>query len=237
MTTITGTFTEDQLTSLSKEMESWSPEQILAWAANNYGEKVAMATAFGAEGCALIAMLSNIPNSIYLFNLETGYQFDETLALRKQLMERYDVDIHLVQSEQSVVEMEQSNGGPIYGTDPDKCCNIRKIIPLRQAIQGYDAWISAIRRDQSSVRAEAPIIGWDKKFNLMKVNPLANWSKKDVWSYIINNDVPYNPLYDQGYASIGCYPCTRAIGEGEDERAGRWSGFLKKECGLHVQNS
>ncbi len=218
-------------------MESWTPQEILAWSIGSFGDKIAMATAFGAEGCALIAMLAEIPNSVYLFNLETGYQFPETLELRTQLMGKYGVFVHLVKSDQSVEAMESRFGGPIYGTDPDKCCNIRKIVPLRQTIEGYEAWISAIRRDQSSVRSTAPIVGWDKKFNLVKVNPLANWSKKDVWDYVVKNDVPYNPLYDLGYASIGCQPCTRAISDGEDERAGRWAGFAKKECGLHVQNS
>jgi phosphoadenosine phosphosulfate reductase len=218
-------------------MESWSPEKIISWAAATFGSKIAMATAFGAEGCALIAMLSEIPNSVFLFNLETGYQFPETLELRQRLMDKYGLQVHLVKSDESVQQMEARFGGPIYGTDPDQCCKIRKIVPLREAVKGYDAWISAIRRDQSDVRSNAPIVGWDKKFNLVKVNPLANWTKKDVWNYVVKNDVPYNPLYDQGYASIGCYPCTRAIVAGEDERAGRWAGLAKKECGLHVQNS
>ena len=104
-------------------------------------------------------------------------------------------------------------------------------------MQGYEAWISAIRRDQTPERAHQPIVGWDKKFELVKINPLANWTKSDVWNYILNNDVPYNPLHDQGYPSIGCWPCTRAVGAGEDDRAGRWAGTAKKECGLHVLNT
>jgi phosphoadenosine phosphosulfate reductase len=224
------TIDSSELAELNRKMESWTPQEIVSWAADKYGEKVAMATAFGAEGCALIAMLAEIPNSVYIFNLETGYQFPETLTLRDKLTEKYGLTVHLVQSEESVEVMEQRLNGPIYGTDPDQCCNNRKIIPLRKVIVGYDAWISAIRRDQAPTRANAPIIGWDSKFNLIKVNPLANWTKKDVWNYVINNDVPYNPLYDQGYSSIGCYPCTRSISAGEDERAGRWSGFAKKSA-------
>jgi phosphoadenosine phosphosulfate reductase len=230
-------FTTEQLDSVSREMETWTPAEILSWSAKAFGTKIAMATAFGAEGGALIAMLANIPNSVYLFNLETGYQFPQTLELRQKLIDRYGLFVHLVKSDESVEAMENRFGGPIYGTNPDRCCSIRKIVPLRKAIEGYEAWISAIRRDQSSVRADAPIIAWDKKFNLVKINPLANWTKKDVWNYIVKNDVPYNPLYDQGYSSIGCEPCTRAVLEGEGERAGRWSGFAKIECGLHVQNS
>jgi phosphoadenosine phosphosulfate reductase len=233
MTTITD-IAPDELSEISLEMERWTPEQILGWAADRHGSGLAMATAFGAEGCALIAMLSKIPNAAYLFNLETGYQFKETLELRDRLMEKYGLVIHFVRSEETVSHMEERFGGPIYSSDPDKCCHIRKVVPLKEAISGYSAWISAIRRDQSSVRSTAPIVGWDKKFNLVKVNPLANWTKRDVWDYIINNEVPYNPLYDQGFASIGCWPCTRAISTGEDERAGRWSGMAKTECGLHT---
>jgi phosphoadenosine phosphosulfate reductase len=215
-------------------METKSPQEILRWAWDTYGSKLAMATAFGAEGCAIIAMLSEITKDIYLFNLDTGYQFPETLETRQRLIDKYGIPVHLVSSEQSVADMEKEHHGPIYGTNPDLCCHIRKVVPLEKAIKGYDAWISAIRRDQTPQRAKAAIVGWDKKFNLVKINPLANWTKKDLWDYIIKNDVPYNPLHDQGYPSIGCWPCTRAIGAGEDDRSGRWAGQAKKECGLHV---
>ena len=229
--------TQEELPLLSAEMERRTPQEILAWAAETYGNKLAMATAFGAEGCALIAMLASITNEAYLFNLDTGYQFPETLELRQRLMDKYGITVHLVGAEESVPEMEARLGGPIYGKDPDLCCHIRKVVPLGKAIAGYKAWISAIRRDQSPARANAPIIGWDRKFQLVKVNPLANWTKTDVWNYILKNDVPYNPLHDQGYPSIGCWPCTRAVGAGENDRAGRWAGFAKTECGLHVVNS
>ena len=108
------------------------------------------------------------------------------------------------------------------------------MVPLRRAVVGYDAWISAIRRDQTADRGKADVVQWDAKFNLVKVNPLLNWTKKDVWKFIVKHDVPYNPLHDQGYPSIGCWPCTQPVGDGEDERAGRWAGTVKKECGLHV---
>ena len=129
--------------------------------------------------------------------------------------------------------MERRFGGPIYGVKPDECCRIRKIEPLKKAIAGYDAWISAIRRDQTPNRSSAGIVEWDSKFSLVKVNPLANWTKGDVWRYITENDVPYNPLHDQGYTSIGCWPCTRPTTAGQDERSGRWAGFAKLECGIH----
>jgi len=140
----------------------------------------------------------------------------------------------LKQPAQTVEQYEAANGGPLYQTRPDQCCFDRKIKILHEAVRGMKAWMSGIRRDQSPDRARSPIVGWDKKFELVKISPLANWTKKDVWKLITDEDIPYNPLHDQGYTSIGCFPCTRAVLFGEDERAGRWSGFAKTECGLHT---
>lgn len=218
-------------------METWTPPQILRWAWETYGDKLTMATAFGAEGCAIIAMLADISKDVYIFNLDTGYQFPETLDTRQRLMDKYGLNIRLVRADQSVQDMEAAHGGPIYDKNPDLCCHIRKVIPLEKAVAGYEAWISAIRRDQAPTRAHAPLVGWDRKFELVKVNPLANWTKRDVWEFILQNDVPYNPLHDQGYPSVGCWPCTQAVGAGEDDRAGRWAGSAKKECGLHILNN
>ena len=218
-------------------MESWTPEEVLRWGWDAYGTKLTMATAFGAEGCVIISMLADITKDVYLFNLDTGYQFPETLETRDRLIAKYGIPIHLVGSEQSVADMEREHGGPLYLDQPDLCCHKRKVIPLSTALKGYDAWISAIRRDQTLQRANAQIVGWDAKYNMAKLNPLAKWTKKDVWDYILKNDVPYNPLHDAGYPSIGCWPCTRAVGMDDDDRAGRWAGTAKKECGIHVVNS
>ena len=227
----------EELRAVSSTFEDKSPEAILRWAVNEYGSKLTMATAFGAEGCVLLAMLAEIPGArnARLFNLETGYQFQETLDLRERFREKYGITVEYVRARETVEEMERRLGGPIYSTQPDECCRIRKVEPLKNALVGYDAWITAIRRDQTPDRAHAGIIEWDKKFNLVKVNPLANWTKRDVWDYILKNDVPYNPLHDQGYPSIGCRYCTRAVGVGESDRDGRWTGFAKVECGLHTR--
>lgn len=227
--------TEDDLSGISAEMEQKTPQEILRWAWDTYGSTLTMATAFGAEGCVIIAMLSEITKDVHVFNLDTGYQFPETLETRERLISKYGIPIRLVASQQSVIDMENQYGGPIYGTNPDICCNIRKVVPLREAVTGYAAWITAIRREQTADRSTQPIVGWDSKFGLVKINPLANWTKTDVWKFILDNDVPYNPLHDNGFPSIGCWPCTRSIGAGEDERAGRWSGKTKTECGLHAQ--
>lgn len=233
---MTATRTAPDFTNLSDSMEDKSPQEILRWAWDTYGPKLTMATAFGAEGCAIIAMLSEITRDVHLFNLDTGYQFPETLKTRKALMDKYGILVHLVSAKQSIADMEDEHGPFLHDRNPDLCCHIRKVVPLAAAVEGYDAWISAIRRDQTPERAKAPIIGWDKKFQLVKVNPLANWTKQDVWNFILANDVPYNPLHDQGYPSVGCWPCTQAVGEGGDDRDGRWAGWAKKECGLHMFN-
>ncbi len=192
-----------------------------------------MATAFGPEGCVILHMLSKVQPQTYVFNLETGYQFPETLHLRDRIAQKYGIEVELRRPELTVEQYEAQHGGPLYETNPDQCCFDRKVRVLRQAVSGMDAWMSGIRRDQSPDRASQAIVGWDAKFNLVKISPLANWTKSDVWKLIVDEEIPYNPLHDQGYPSIGCWPCTRAVSTGEDERAGRWSGSAKTECGLH----
>lgn len=219
----------------SEQLENASPEAILKWAIDRYAPRFTMATAFGPEGMCLIHMLAELDRAVPIFNLETGYQFPETLALREQVRERYGITVEYKYPEQTVAEYEAANGGPVYKTDPNRCCAERKISVLRRAARGFYAWASAIRRDQSEDRGRAAIVGWDKKFHLVKVSPLANWTKRDVWAFIVKHNIPYNPLHDQGYPSVGCWPCTRSVMLGEDERAGRWSGFAKTECGLHTQ--
>ncbi len=228
----------EELNLISARLEKSSPEEILQWAVQKYGSKLAFATAFGVEGCVLIAMLAEIDpeRKVRVFNLETGYQFKETLELRETIKKRYGIEVEYVRSTESVEEMERRFGGPIYGSNPDVCCSIRKVEPLRSVLSGQDAWFSAIRRDQTPDRAASNIVQWDSKFNLVKIAPLANWTKGDVWAYATINEVPYNPLHDKGFPSIGCFPCTRAVAVGEDERSGRWSNFAKLECGLHSRN-
>ena len=231
---ITQTVSPEDLKLANLSLEGSSPQQVLRWAVDNFHPRLTMATAFGAEGCCLIHMLADIEPSVRIFNLDTGYQFPETLVLREQIKERYGIEVEMVQPELSVAEYEAEHGGPLYRIRPDQCCHDRKVLPLRKALVGYDAWLSAIRRDQTEHRAAAGVVQWDAKFGLVKVNPLLTWTKKDVWAFIARHAVPYNALHDQGYPSIGCWPCTRPVADGEDDRAGRWAGTLKKECGLHV---
>jgi phosphoadenosine phosphosulfate reductase len=191
-----------------------APQDILRWAVSEFHPQLAMATAFGAEGCCLIHLLAEIEPGVRVFNLETGYQFPKTLALRDRLKERYGIDVQLVRPELTVAEYEAKHGGPLYCRRPDQCCHDRKLEPLRRAVAGYDAWVSAIRRDQSAFRALADVVQWDARFNLVKINPLLHWTQGDVWKFIVAHNVPYNPLHDRGYPSIGCWPCTRGAPAG-----------------------
>jgi phosphoadenosine phosphosulfate reductase len=223
-----------EIASTNQSLAGKTPPQILRWAVDKFYPRLTMATAFGAEGCCLIHMLAEIEPRVRIFNLETGYQFQETLDLRERIKQRYGIEVEFIRPELTVPEYEEEHGGPLYIHRPDQCCLDRKVLPLRKAVVGYDAWISAIRGDQTKDRAQALTVMWDAKFSLVKFNPLLSWTKKDVWAFIMKHEVPYNPLHDRGYPSIGCWPCTRPVAEGDDERSGRWYGTVKKECGLHV---
>jgi phosphoadenosine phosphosulfate reductase len=227
-------FATEQIAAANQHLDQQSPQKILRWAVEQFYPKLTMATAFGAEGCCIIHMLAEIEPRVRIFNLETGYQFPETLELRERLKTRYGIEVEYIRPETTVAEYEAEHGGPLYRIRPDQCCHDRKILPLRRAVEGYRAWISSIRADQTKDRAVAKVVQWDAKFSLVKVNPLLYWTRRDVWGFVMKNEVPYNPLHDQNYPSIGCWPCTQPVPEGQDERAGRWAGTVKKECGLHV---
>ena len=226
----------DALAAANELLGNATPQEILRWGVKHYHPRLLMATAFGAEGCSIIHMLSEIEPGVAFINLDTGYQFAETLALRERIKDRYGIEVEMIQPEMTVAEYEAEHGGPLFDLRPDQCCHDRKILPLKRALAAHDplAWISAIRKDQTTDRAVAGVVQWDAKFDLVKINPLLNWTKKEVWKFILDHQVPYNELHDRGYPSIGCWPCTNAVGAGDDDRAGRWAGKKKKECGLHV---
>jgi phosphoadenosine phosphosulfate reductase len=237
LTTATQSYAGRDWTTEIARLEGEPPREIIRWAAETFAPRLTMATAFGPEGCAIIHILAEIGIPVRVFNLDTGYQFAETLALRDKIADRYGIEVEMVKPDTSVEEYEARNGGPVHLHDTDRCCKERKIGLLPTAVKGYDAWISSIRADQSTHRAQASVIGWDAKFNLVKINPLLRWTHRDVWAFVMANKVPYNPLHDQGFPSIGCWPCTRAVNAGDDERAGRWAGQAKTECGLHSLDS
>ncbi len=230
----TATWTAEEIAAASEALAAATPQEVLRWAVARFFPRLTMATAFGAEGCCILHMLAEIEPRVRVFNLDTGYQFAETLEVRERIRDRYGIEVELIRPELTVEEYEAEHGGPLYRIRPDQCCHDRKILPLRYAVQGHEAWISAIRRDQTSHRARAGVVQWDAKFSLVKVNPLLTWGRNEVWKFILDHAIPYNPLHDRGYPSIGCWPCTAAVGAEADERAGRWAGTGKKECGLHV---
>ena len=216
------------------ELEGASAVDILRWAGQRLAPKLTFATGFGAEGCVIIDLVAKHQLPIDLFTLDTGVLFPETYALWRRLEDTYGVTIRAVRPAQSIDEQAAAHGPALWTRDPDRCCELRKVAPLRQALVGFDAWITAIRREQTPERATAKVVEHDPKFGLYKINPLVRWTHDDVWAHIYANDVPYNDLHDRGFPSIGCQPCTSAVAAGEDARAGRWRGAGKKECGLHV---
>jgi phosphoadenosine phosphosulfate reductase len=224
----------DQIMQLEKVAENWSPEQVLAWAFKSFGNRVAISSAFGVEGMALMHMASRVRKDFRVFTVDTEFLFPETYNLIETIEQRYGITIERAYPLLSPDVQERLHGSALWARNPDQCCSLRKIEPLQRKLRELDAWITSIRRDQTPARSAAQKIEWDSRFGLVKINPIADWSSKQVWRYINENDVPYNPLHDQGYPSIGCTHCTRAIRPGEDSRAGRWPGFAKTECGLHA---
>jgi phosphoadenosine phosphosulfate reductase len=225
---------QDAIAKVQGIAENWNAEEVLQWAFDRFGNNVAISSAFGVEGMAVIDIASRVNPGFRLFSIDTDFLFPETYNLIDEIEARYQVKIEKVYSLLSPEEQEQQYGSALWARNPDMCCNLRKVEPLRRKLGELQAWISGIRRDQTLNRASAHKIEWDSKFGLVKINPIVDWDSKKVWRYIHKHNVPYNPLHDQGYPSIGCTHCTRAIGPGEDPRAGRWSGFSKTECGLHL---
>ena len=225
---------KEEVLRMQTTAETWRPERVLEWAFNTFGDAVAISSAFGAEGMVLIDIASQVRESFRIFTLDTEFLFPETYNLMDQVEQRYGVAIERVYSLSSPEEQERVHGAALWKTDPDLCCNLRKVEPLQRKLRELRAWITSIRRDQTAARAGAGKVEWDRKFGLVKINPIADWSSKQVWQYLREHEVPYNALHERSYPSIGCTHCTRAVSAGEDPRAGRWSGSSKTECGLHI---
>jgi phosphoadenosine phosphosulfate reductase len=223
----------ERVRGIQASAEKWSAERVLRWAFDEFQDDLAIASAFGAEGMAVIDMASRIRGDFRLFTLDTGFLFPETYKLMETVEERYGIQVERIYSALTPEEQERRFGKALWKRDPDGCCKLRKIEPLKRKLADLEAWVTSIRREQTAARAAAGKVEWDEKFELVKVNPIADWTHKQVWNYLYEHDVPYNPLHDQNFPSIGCMHCTRAIEEGEDLRAGRWAGNEKTECGLH----
>jgi phosphoadenosine phosphosulfate reductase len=226
--------TREEIGRQAEALETRSAEEILKWAADRFAPRLTFATSLGIEDCVVADLAARGSLPIDMFTLDTGLLFPETYELWRQIQDRYGIVIRAVRPEHTVDEQAALEGPELWGRDPDRCCEHRKMQPLRATLSGYDAWITAIRRDQTPERASAPVVGWDGRFGLVKINPLVRWTFGEVLAYVREHQVPYNPLHDRNYPSIGCTPCTTPVMPGEDPRSGRWRGREKTECGLHL---
>jgi len=228
--------TPREVEELGLAAESWPPEEVLRWASAKFADDMEIASAFGAEGIVLIDLASRILPTLKVFIVDTGFLFPQTLDLARKVERRYGIQIERVVSEITPDLQDDLYQPTLWNREPDLCCRIRKVETLRKKLANLKAWITAIRRSQTPARSAAAKVEWDSKFQLMKINPLADWTHEMVWEYIRKHQLPYNPLHDQNYPSIGCIQCTRPVRAGENPRAGRWSAFSKQECGLHAQD-
>jgi phosphoadenosine phosphosulfate reductase len=220
---------------LNARFEDAAPQEILRWANDTFGDQLTVVTSFQPTGIVTLHMLNEFAPDVSVLTLDTGLLFPETYALIDEVEARLNLNLTRVRPQLSVAEQAISEGEELWASDPDRCCNIRKTVPLKDALAGYGAWVTGLRRDQSDGRKATSIISWDKRNNLVKLSPLATWTERMVWTYLEAYELPYNALHDQNYFSIGCAPCTKAVAPGEDIRSGRWAGIAKTECGIHLQ--
>ena len=214
--------------------ETWDAAEVLHWAFESFGSRVQMASGFGVEGMVLIDVASRINPDLKVFTIDTDFLFPETYRLIEKVEKRYGIQVERVRPRLTPEDQEEVYGPALWSINPDQCCALRKVEPLKEKLATLRAWITAIRREQTAFRATARKVEWDRKFRLIKINPIVDWTSKDVWNYVHAHNVPYNPLHDRNYPSIGCTHCTRSVQLGDDPRSGRWSGTGKTECGLHL---
>ncbi len=228
------TLTEDQVKRLNRQFEDAAPQVILEWAYTFFGKGVAVTSSFQTQSVPLLHMIAQVAPEMPILFLDTGFHFPETLAFRDRLVKDLGLTVRSLKPHMGHSQFRQTHGD-LYRRDPDVCCYINKVEPLERAMQDYDAWVTGIRRDQTAARRHAAIISQEPN-GKTKICPLATWTEHEVWCYLHAHNLPSHPLLAQGYLSIGCSPCTRPVYDGEDSRAGRWSGQAKMECGLHTAN-
>ena len=225
-----------RLSLTEEEIEQLPAEEGLRWASEEFGDRLCLSCSWQKQSSVLVHMVSELELDVDIVELDTHLFFKESYETRERLVERYGLTL-IVPNVITIAEQHKHEGPNLWETNPDRCCHIRKVEPLIQALRPYDAWVSGIRREQSPSRAGAKKVERSDRYGVWKVQPLADWSEKDVWRYIVQNDIPYNPLHDVGYRSIGCIPCTRPTRPDEEERAGRWAGSDKLECGIHLEQA
>jgi phosphoadenosine phosphosulfate reductase len=217
---------------IATDVERMTAEEALAWAIDAFHPDLRFAVSFQKTSSVIVDIVHRIQPQASFFYLDTDLLFPETYATRDALADRYAIEFERTAGI-SLEQQEALHGANLWRRHPDACCGIRKVEPMREALEGAKCWVSGIRRVDSQTRAGATKFGWDKRFGLWKLNPLADWTDEQVWNHVREKSVPYNPLHDQGYPSIGCTHCTIKPGEGEDVRAGRWAGSTRTECGLN----
>ncbi|MTI87909.1 MAG: phosphoadenylyl-sulfate reductase [Balneolaceae bacterium] len=231
-----GEFSKDRIDQLNDRFETSDPGTILRWVDNTFGTDAALGTGFGSSGVFLIDQIQKYQLNIPIFYLDTQLLFDTTYELRDTIEQKYGISIYRVSAGMSFREQAIRYGEELWKTNPNHCCYLRKVRPLRNYLSDKKAWITGIRRSQSKERKQARIIEWNEEHEVIKVNPVADWTGEKIWDHIHHLDLPYNPMHDEGYPSIGCIPCTQPTGDAKesDSRTGRWNGKGKTECGIHL---
>jgi phosphoadenosine phosphosulfate reductase len=233
---MTATDTTDDLRGLAeragRELEDATALEILTWAADTFGKRFCVTSSM--EDAVVAHLASQVRPGVDVVFLDTGYHFPETIGTRDAVAAVMNVNVITLTPVQSVAEQDAEYGPRLHDRNPDLCCALRKVRPLDAGLAPYDAWATGLRRDESPTRVNTPVVGWDSKRGKVKVAPIARWTQEDVESYVAKHGVLTNPLLMDGYASVGCAPCTRRVLEGEDTRAGRWAGLGKTECGIHL---
>jgi phosphoadenosine phosphosulfate reductase len=215
----------------ARELADAPAEQVLAWTEATFGDQWVVASNF--QDAVLIDLAAKVRHGVPVLFLETGYHFAETIGTRDAVQLTYPVRVIDALPDRTVPEQDAAEGPRLFERDPDRCCHLRKVIPLRRTLANYRAWVTGVRRVDAPTRADTPVVGWDERNGLVKVNPLAAWTDEDLDGYIAEHGTLVNPLVEAGYPSIGCAPCTRKPLPGADPRSGRWAGRTKTECGLH----
>lgn len=223
------------LDNLNTQFEVAGPDQVLIWGYQTFGSSMVLGTGFGPSGMFLIYRLWELNINIPIFYLDTHLLFDETYKLKQRVESLFNFNITRITPDLSLNEQAEKYGDKLWKKNPNRCCYLRKVLPLRNYLSDKKAWITGLRRSQSETRRNTQFVEWDPDNEVIKFNPLANWTDDEVWNYIRGKGLPYNPLHDEGYPSVGCIPCTQPVENGtDDQRAGRWNGSEKTECGIHL---
>ena len=231
--------TSAEVKTLNEQFAQQGTPEILRWAWDQFGARAAIGTSFQGAGLVMLHLAREQGLRFPVFTLDTGLLFPETIALKKRLEDYFGFAIETLEPDLTVDEQADVHGEELWTRNPDLCCTVRKVLPLRDKLTDLDGWITGLRRQQSDTRSgigivEVYVFDEESGREIVKVNPMAEWTREAVWKYLHQHKIPYNPLHDQGYRSIGCRPCTRQTANGENERAGRWIGFNKVECGIHT---